>query len=118
MNTNIQIKRNRFGLQVKMCCASCQFKDLTRASSQRWCNNQEKSVKSSSLCGLWQMNQQLKMAGMSKGGVKRKEYLMFVLATHLREDEAKERGEEVVPMSLADIREEFEAKYGDIYVEI
>lgn len=118
MKMKIKITTNRFGLQVKMCCASCQFKDLTRASSKRWCNRQEKNMKSDCLCSLWRMSQQLRTAGMSKGDVKRKEYLMFVLATHQREDEAKGRGEEVAPKSLADLRKEFEAKYGEIYVRM
>lgn len=118
MEMKIKITTNRFGLKVKMCCASCQFKDLTRASSKRWCNRQEKNTKPDYLCSLWQMSQQMRTAGMSKGDVKRKEYLMFVLATHQCEDEARERGEEVMPKSLAEIREEFEAKYGEIYVKM
>ena len=110
--------KNSHGIEVRECCASCRHKDLTRLISSRFCLQHHKSVKPKGHCKEWAMSEQLEAAGSGRGKVKRKDYLMFVLATQLREDEAKERGEEVEPMSLADIREEFEAMYGDIYVEI
>jgi len=64
------------------------------------------------------MSEQLKMAGRVVGKVKRKEYLMFLVA--IREDEslAEQTGLKVTPKSNAEIRAEFEKEHGSIYMNI
>lgn len=56
--------RNAFGIMIKQCCASCEHKDLTRASKSRYCTQHERDVKPTEVCCLWKMNNQMKAAGI------------------------------------------------------
>lgn len=109
---------NAFGVSINKCCASCAFKDLTRAVSLRRCKVTGEEVTSSHTCGHWVMSEQLELAGRSQGAVKRREYLMSLVAE--REDErlAEQLGLKIRPKSIAQIRAEFEREHGSIYMEI
>ena len=120
--------RNSHGIEIKKCCASCKHKDLTRLLSARFCSLHQKKVKPREGCKQWEMSEQMQAAGLSGGKVKKKEYLKYVM--EVREDERLRVGEQSSGMSLADqlkiqiphksisqIRREFEAKNGSIYVE-
>lgn len=108
---------NAFGIVINKCCASCAFKDLTRAVSQRRCKKTGKSVSPSGYCKQWAMSRQLQMAGRSQGQVKRKEYLMHLVAVNEEELQAEQRGLKIKPKSIAEIRAEFERKNGSIYLD-
>ena len=108
---------NAFGVVINKCCASCAFKDLTRAVSQRRCKKTGKSVSPSGYCKQWAMSRQLQMAGRSQGQVKRKEYLMHLVAVREEELQAEQRGLKFKPKSIAEIRAEFERKNGSIYLD-
>ena len=121
--------RNSHGIEVKKCCASCRFKDLTRLMTARFCTEHNKRVKPRECCYEWAVSEQLEAAGSGRGKVKRKAYLKFVL--EVREDERLRVGERSSGMSLADqlgiqfphktidqIRQEFEKNHGSIFVEI
>jgi hypothetical protein len=56
------------------------------------------------------MNMQQRMAGLGHGKVKCREYLMYVLKVRESEDP------EATPKSVQDIRQEFEEKYGSIFM--
>ena len=109
--------KNAFGVVINKCCASCAFKDLTRAVSQRRCKKTGKSVSPSGYCKQWAMSRQLQMAGRSQGQVKRKEYLMHLVAVREEELQAEQRGLKIKPKSIAEIRAEFERKNGSIYLD-
>ena len=109
--------KNAFGVVINKCCASCAFKDLTRAVSQRRCKKTGKSVSPSGYCKQWAMSRQLQMAGRSQGKVKRKEYLMHLVAVREEELQAEQRGLKIKPKSIAEIRAEFERKNGSIYLD-
>ena len=64
---------NKYGIEVKMCCASCAFKQQTRKLSQRWCKEHEKPVSPLDVCPLWNMNRTLQALGKEQGVVKDKE---------------------------------------------
>ena len=108
---------NAFGVVINKCCASCAFKDLTRAVSQRRCKKTGKSVNPCGYCKQWAMSRQLQMAGRSQGKVKRKEYLMHLVAVREEELQAEQRGLKIKPKSIAEIRAEFERKNGSIYLD-
>ena len=108
---------NAFGIVINKCCASCAFKDLTRAVSQRRCKKTGKSVSPSGYCKQWAMSRQLQMAGRSQGKVKRKEYRMHLVAVREEELQAEQRGLKIKPKSIAEIRAEFERKNGSIYLD-
>ena len=106
---------NTFGITVNKCCASCAFKDLTRAVSLRRCRKHGRDVRARDACECWTMNEQLKMAGRTQGRVKRKEYLMFLVAEREDESLAEQMGLTVEPKDIAQIREEFERKHGSVF---
>ena len=56
--------RNEQGIRVKMCCASCAHKDLTRAVSKRYCSITDKCVDPLDVCDSWEMSDQMKVAGL------------------------------------------------------
>ena len=109
---------NAFDVLINKCCASCAYKDLTRAVSARRCTEHGREVQAADLCGHWVMSEQLELAGRSQGAVKRREYLMSLVAE--REDErlAEQLGLKIRPKSIAQIRAEFEREHGSIYMEI
>jgi len=108
---------NAFGIVINKCCASCAFKDLTRAVLQRRCKKTGKSVNTCGYCKQWEMSRQLQMAGRSQGQVKRKEYLMYLVAVREEELQAEQRGLKIKPKCIAEIRAEFERKNGSIYLD-
>ena len=50
-------------------------------------------------------------------GIKRKEYLKYLADTRDREFQMKDAGCRVVHKSIKEIRDEFESKYGSIFLE-
>ena len=54
--------KNKYGVEVKECCASCQFKDLTR-TSMRYCRQHKKKVSPHAVCGDWTMSDIYKQIG-------------------------------------------------------
>ena len=111
------IHRNSYGILINRCCASCKFKDLTRLMTARFCLKHQKGVKPRSYCKQWEMSEQMQAAGLSGGKVKKKEYLKYVM--EVREDEslADQLKIQFPHKSISQIRKEFEAKNGSIYVE-
>ena len=49
-------------------------------------------------------------------GIKRKEYLQYLANTRDREFRMKDAGYQVVHKSIKEIRDEFESKFGSIYI--
>ena len=109
--------RNSHRIEVKECCASCKFKDLTRLISSRFCLQHHKSVKPRGHCKQWAMSEQMEAAGSGRGKVKKKAYLKYVI--EVREDEslADQLGLQAPHKTLEQIRQDFEAKNGSIYIE-
>ena len=69
--------KNIHGIEVKKCCASCRFKDLTRLMTSRFCMQHHKSVRPKGCCKQWEISDQLEAAGSAGGKVKCKAYLKF-----------------------------------------
>ena len=109
--------KNQYGIEVKACCASCRYKDLTRLMTARFCMQHQKSVKPRECCYEWALSEQLEAAGSAGGKVKRKAYLKFVLEVREEESLADQRGLHIVHKTIDQIRREFEEKNGSIYIE-
>ena len=56
--------KNGQGIRVKMCCASCAHKDLTRAVTKRYCSITGQCVDPLNVCEKWEMSEQMKIAGL------------------------------------------------------
>lgn len=110
--------RNSHGIEVKKCCASCRFKDLTRLMTARFCTEHNKRVKPRECCYEWALSDQLEAAGSAGGKVKCKAYLKFVLEVREEESLADQRGLHIVHKTIEQIRQEFEKNNGSIFVEI
>ena len=110
--------RNSHGIEVKKCCASCRFKDLTRLMTARFCTEHNKRVKPRECCYEWALSDQLEAAGSAGGKVKCKAYLKFVLEVREEESLADQRGLHIVHKTIEQIRQEFEKNHGSIFVEI
>lgn len=108
---------NSHGVEIKACCASCRFKDLTRLMTSRFCTQHHQSVKPDERCGQWALSDQLAAAGSGGGKVKRREYLRYVLEVRADESLAAQLGIRTPQKTIDQIRQEFENKNGAIYFE-
>ena len=109
--------RNARGIRVRKICASCQFRCI-EDDGTRSCQRTNQPVDQCDRCKLWQMSQGTKNAGISRYGIKRREYLAFVLNVRFAEDEALKKGtlkeEDCKPVE--ELRRQFEETSGSIYV--
>ena len=64
---------NKYGIVVKMCCASCAYKEATRIYGVRICTQDNKEVPRCHVCDNWKMNKTLQALGREWGVVKDKE---------------------------------------------
>lgn len=107
---------NPCGLRVKKCCASC-INKLVDNDGMRLCPIHNLFVESGHVCRKWQMDYNTSQAGVCRGRVHQKEYLMFALAIRLGEDVEALRAKkqckpEPEPRSNESIRREYEKDYG------
>ena len=109
--------RNSHGIEIRQCCASCRYKDLTRLINSRYCTEHHKGVKPKHCCERWALSEQLEAAGSGRGKVKHRAYLRYLI--EVREDEslADQLGISFPHKSIDQIRQEFENKNGSIYIE-
>ena len=56
---------NRFGIEVKKCCASCAFKSITNDVALRRCNLHRHKVRPHNCCRAWRMSEGLRHAGVT-----------------------------------------------------
>ena len=85
--------------------------------ASRFCLQHHKKVKPRECCEQWAMSEQMEAAGSGGGKIKKKAYLKYVL--QVREDEslADQLKVQLPHKTLTEIRRDFEAKNGSIYVE-
>ena len=74
-------RRNKKGIKVKRCCASCKYKEIL-GNGERICTV---GCESHETCRHWRMRDELRNAGNPFGTIKTKEYLHYVLDIRYRE---------------------------------
>ena len=74
-------RKNKRGIKVKRCCASCKYKEIDNMGV-RHCT---KGYASCLTCRNWRMRNELRRAGTPFGMIKTKEYLRYVLTVRDRE---------------------------------
>ena len=74
-------RRNKKGIKVKRCCASCKYKEIL-GNGERICTV---GCESHETCRHWRMRDELRNAGNPFGTIKTKEYLHYVLDVRDRE---------------------------------
>ena len=102
-------KKNKYGIDVVMCCASCAHNLGAKTEHTRICEAGEGEVRPTSLCTAWEMKDSLNDAGKGGGNVKKSDYLMFLLKFEQPKDAAYR-------VSIDDIRKMYEKKHGSIYI--
>ena len=112
----VKTVKNPCGLRVKKCCASCIHKCIDN-DGLRACPIIDEYVEADHVCDQWQMDYNTSQAGVCRGRVHKKEYLMFALAIRLGEGvealRAKKQGKpEPEPRPIESIRREYENDYG------
>lgn len=96
---------------IKECCASCQHREIEEEGT-RICTEMQIYVKRKYKCSNWKLNKGFKDG--RKGRVKRREYLMFVLAIRTLEQDAIDDGimkPEDITLNAV-LRKRFEEIYG------
>ena len=77
----MDIRKNKRGIRVKRCCASCKHKEID-SYGIRYCT---KGYESHETCRHWCMRDDLRNVGTPFGAIKSKEYLHYVLDIRNRE---------------------------------
>ena len=106
--------RNRHGIRMGRCCMSCAYKMCTKEQKLRRCALDGIVHRRCHVCHDWEMSRTMQGAGASGGLIKKREYLMYVLA--IRVEEQEQEIEKEFCKSVEEIREEFEKKCGSIYI--
>lgn len=108
--------KNGFGVKVAKYCASCMCKSVENDGT-RVCQLMQLKVMQGFGCSKWQMDHSCDKAGLGLGKVKKKSYLMFVLAVRSEENDAIQNGiiTEQGRRTLEQLREEYTKKHGSIY---
>ena len=107
--------RNKFGIGIKECCASCDAKVITNKGTYRMCSLDHKEVDGTDVCNSWQLRKGLEEAGSAKGGVKRKAYFNYLQEVRDREATARNLGLRITAKTLEDVRAEFEIENGSVF---
>ena len=111
------IRKNRNGISVVVCCASCRHCKLDKRA--RLCLKGEGIVPPSYLCSDWERRDVYDIVGNGDGTIKKARYLRYALEEMEKDDNAyllaSMRNERYVRKSITEIRHEYETKFGNIY---
>ena len=99
----MDIRKNKRGIKVKRCCASCANKNIDEFGV-RHCTL---GYASCDTCRHWRMREELRNAGTPFGVIKTREYLRHVRDIRLKEQENARMGEMVEPTEIKEIRKEY-----------
>lgn len=106
MSETVTVK-NRFNIEIVMCCASCKHNGGAKSDTTRQCKISKLVVKPSHLCSSWTMREALNNAGKGGGVIKKKHYLEWMIDT---------RNQENLTMCLEDRQAEYERKFGSRFI--
>lgn len=111
--------RNRNGIEIKECCASCRYRQINTEKG-RFCTKHEMKVKAGGLCEQWALNPNLEHAGDAGGQVKCTKYLDYYRKRWLEQREAVIAGSMKSDdmLKVEQIRKEYNEQYGSEYIHI
>ena len=110
--------RNKFGVKIRKCCASCDARVITSKGTCRFCTLDSKDVEARDKCSNWQLRDGLEEAGSAQGGVKRKAYFNYLQEVRDGEATARSLGLRIAAKSLEEVRAEFEKEHESVFVEM
>ena len=103
-------RRNRRGIKVKRCCASCANKKIDD-QGKRSCSL---GYASCLTCRHWRMREELRNAGTPFGAIKNKDYLRYVLDIRSREMDNGCYKKRVQLRDIKEIRKEYLNRHSNI----
>ena len=103
-------RRNKRGIKVKRCCASCANKVI----NERGIRHCALGYTSCETCRHWRMRKELRKAGTPFGVIKTKEYLHYVLDIRDRETNSTCYVKRGPQRDINEIRKEYCAKHKNI----
>ena len=103
-------KRNKRGIKVKRCCASCDNKKIDDFG-KRSCSL---GYASCLTCRHWRMREELRNAGAPFGVIKTKDYLRYVLDIRAREMDTGCFKKRVQLRDIEEIRKEYILRHKNI----
>lgn len=110
--------RNKFGIWIKECCASCDARGITTKGTCRMCSLDNKEVDGTDVCNSWQLRSGLEEAGSAQGGVKRKLYFAFLQEVRDGEAAARNLGLRITAKTLDEVRAEFVKEHESVFVKM
>ena len=110
--------RNKYGVKIRKCCASCDARVITTTDTYRMCSLDHKEVDGTDVCNSWQLRKGLEEAGSAKGGVKRKAYFNYLQEVRDREATARNLGLRITAKTLEEVRAEFEIDNNSIFINL
>ena len=96
-------RRNKRGIKVKRCCASCANKEIDELGKRHCILGYACCI----TCRHWHMREELRNAGSPFGVIKTREYLRHVRDIRLMEQDNARMGEMVEPTEIKEIRKEY-----------
>ena len=99
----MDIRKNKRGIKVKRCCASCANKEIDELGKRHCILGYASCI----TCRHWRMREELRNAGNPFGVIKTREYLRHVRDIRLKEQENARMGEMVEPTEIKEIRKEY-----------
>lgn len=120
MNKNGLKVKNRYGIEIVKCCASCKNKRCDNHA--RICVAGEGIVPSNYLCAQWEMDYGFDTAGRGDGRIKKRMYLDFCYRKIVEENRKAIQYANAKMIfkrkTIDEIRAEYIQEYGDIYINI
>ncbi len=103
---------NDYHIGINKCCASCKNKVVENDGTRR-CPVIRKLVEQREVCDQWTIADGLAQAGNSRGKVKSRAYLRYLLAVRAEESTAIQRKTMTANdiQSVEDVRMEYESKF-------
>ena len=96
-------RRNKRGIKVKRCCASCANKEIDELGKRHCILGYASCI----TCRHWRMRDELRNAGNPFGVIKTKEYLHYVLNIRNRELDSGCFKKRVPLRDISEIRKEY-----------
>ena len=103
-------RRNKRGIKIKRCCASCKNKFIL-ANGKRICTLEYESCET---CRHWRMSNELRNCGTPFGVIKTKDYLRYVLDIRAREMDTGCFKKRVQLRDIEEIRKEYILRHKNI----
>lgn len=119
----MEYERNRAGIQIKKCCASCESRDdkIRTKSEKRTCQLGQAEPNRILSCDKWKMRTKIMEMKVGGGRIKSDKYFKYLLSIRHGEIQSSEEHDKdsTKPLpriqSIAEIRKKYIRQHGSLY---